>query len=200
VHFDADKQRAVTVNFLRREVAANDWNGCYAQGYSAWFDSATKVCNVYDRQVNVLSIGKDRATRISQLKLDEDRITTSIGVTSERVFYLTRPRGTTYPDPVTDERLESLSFASTGHLQRLPSLAIEGTGGWYYGASIQARGTRAFMQRPGAMLVAQTKSKLAPTLTKHELPGWGCGSLEIGSAQAFCAANQFGVVSIPLAD
>ncbi len=196
VHFDADHQRAVTVSFLHREVPAVDWGDCYAQAYSAWFDHVAKRCNVYDRQVNVLSIGEDRATRISQLKLDGDRIATSVGVTSERVFYLTQER----TSPVADERLESLSFASTGHLQRLPSLELEPSGAWFYGAALKARGTRAFVQRPGAMLVAQTEIKLVPTLTKHELPGWNCGSLEIGASQAFCAAGQFGVVRIPLAD
>ncbi|MFT3924246.1 MAG: beta-propeller domain-containing protein [Myxococcales bacterium] len=201
VHYDGASQRAVTVSYVHHEERAANWQDCTWRAYGAWYEDESDACHLYERQVNVLAVDDDKATRISQLKLDGERIATSLGVSNERFFYLSSERKPyDYNNPTAaSQRLETLAFAAGGQIQRLPSLELEDSLGYYwYGSDLKVRGTRAFVPGNGTLQVAQTSDKLHPALSSHEVQAWGCSYLEIGTDRAYCASNEYGVTGIPL--
>jgi hypothetical protein len=194
VHFDAAAARAVTVDYVVRESRQQSWDACYGQSQLAWFDERTRRCRIYQRQVNVLEIQGERARRISQVLLDADRVSTSLAVSKERVFYVTMEPGG-YREGHGNARLDALAFAQTGQLQRLPSVALN-TGAWW--SKLSARGTRAFITGAGSLYALQTKDKSAPKLERFDLAGWSCAALEVHGDRAYCAMGMSGVAAFDL--
>jgi hypothetical protein len=172
------------------------------------------------RTLNSLVLEGDHAVRKSQLALDRTRRTVSIAVSDDRIFYTTTDfpldTGVLYPvaasssssggsagaDPVptptSPVTLESLRLAG-GELTRLPSQELRRVpaSGYYYG-QLYARAERAFEIFDNTVTVVDTLQPSAPTHLSHELPIWGCQSLEVADDKAFCAAGQRGVEVIDL--
>jgi hypothetical protein len=142
--------------------------------------------------------------------LDRTRRAVSIAVSNDRLFYTTTefpPELSASPSTeelvaaqarVTTVTLETLRLDS-GELVRLPSAELRRQAGlgYYYG-TLYARGNRAFEIANNTVTVVDTSQAAAPRRLAHEIPGWGCSSLEVSSDSAYCAVGQRGVEVIDL--
>jgi hypothetical protein len=220
IHFNASSGELVTVDYQQTTEAGVDWNDCSTRGYYGYFDDAAQNCQVTRRSINSLVVAGERAIRKSQLLLDRTRRTGSIAVSNDRIFYTTSdfPKyapGGYYPVPLagnggaasstdtpapdaTTVTLESLRVQD-GLLTRLPSVELrrQNSDYGYYG-DLYARGTRAFSIFDNTMTVVDTAQPLNPRTLSHEMPGYGCQSLEVAPDAAYCAEGQRGVEVVDL--
>lgn len=216
VHFNGETGELVTVDYEMRREAGTDWNDCSVRGAYGYYNESYRHCEVYRRTLNALVLEGDRAVRTSQLWLDQTRRVANIAVSDNRVFFTT----TEFPDPqsyyspvavstgsaapeqqpveLQPVMLESLRLDG-GQLVRLPSHQLrELPNGYWYGSQLVARGERAFETFDNRLTVIDTADGQAPVELTHDLPGWGCGSLEVAGDNAYCAIGQRGVEVIDL--
>ena len=174
-------------------------------------------CLVGRRSINSLLLEGDRAVRKSQLLLDRTRRTLSIAVSDSRIFYTTAEfppapdtgerlqvggaggAGNLPPIPTTPVTLETLQL-SQGALSRLPSQLLRRQPNQIYAGygELLARDDRAFEIYDNTVTVVDTANPADFKQLAHELPNWGCQSLEVSSDAAFCAVGQRGVEVIDL--
>ena len=197
VHYDAEKERLVTLDYLHEERSFGDYQECYRSWFGGWFDDETGLCHRYNRRANVLAIEGDKARRISLVELDSDaRASAFVAVSDERVFFLTQERDSNYGENPPKTRLETLAYTAQGRFERLPTVPLERLGWWW--GQVYARGERAFIAESGGLSVIDTHDRAKPVLDRHELSGWGCSSLEVAGDKAYCALGEYGVVNIDL--
>ncbi len=224
IHFNAETNELVTVDYQTTIERANTWEDCAARGYYGNLDQSpgingvttTGACTVSRRSINSLVIEGDRAVRKSQLLLDRTRRTSNIAVSDSRIFYTTTdfpvyssgsvavsrdgygvpaPTTPTATSPIT---LESLRL-NAGQLTRLPSQELrQQSSDNYYSGELFARDERVFEIFDNTVTVIDTQTPSAPTRLSHELPGYGCQSLEVSGDAAYCAVGQRGVEVIDL--
>jgi uncharacterized secreted protein with C-terminal beta-propeller domain len=195
VHFDGEEKRLVTLEYTYSEQQGLSREKCYGQGNRAYLDEQS-VCRIYRRRANALVLEGDSARRVSMVELDGDkRSSGSISVTNQRLFVTTHPVRAEYSPGPSEQQLETFAFSDGGQFVRLPPLELEGTGYW---GGLSARDARAFMSSQGSLTVIDTADTEAPKLTRHDMQGWGCSSLEVHGDRAFCALGQFGVFSVDL--
>jgi hypothetical protein len=208
IHFNAETNEVVTVDYLETVEPASGPEDCYTRGYSAFFEERQGACSVTRRSINSLVIEGDRAVRKSQLSLDQARRTVSIAVSSDRIFYTTSDfrayngvvRSPQAQQPVASSpiTLEALRLDG-GQLTRLPSQELRRlpSADYYYG-QLYARGNRVFEIFDNLLTAVDTSNPAQPTRLSRELPGWGCQSLEVAGDAAYCAVGQRGVEVIDL--
>jgi hypothetical protein len=200
--FDAARGFLLTVEDGFQKVDADDWEDCTWRSSRAFFDEATGQCRLYDRLLNALVLEGNVARRVSQADLDGELVSTQLAFSADRVFVARLEAGRYQYDAVnpTPRRREVVSFSiqGNGQLGRLPSVSF-GKGepyGWW--PEMVARGTRAFLTDLNEMTVIDTSVPSAPSLKKHEMPGYYCSSLQVSGDKAYCAMNQYGVTTIDL--
>jgi uncharacterized secreted protein with C-terminal beta-propeller domain len=210
IHFNAETGELITVDYIKSREAGTDWNDCSARGAYGYYDEARHDCEVFRRTLNALVIDGDRALRTSQLALDRSRRVNSIAVSDSRVFYTTSdfppvsgevasisPGQQLAPLPLSAVMLETLRL-DQGQLVRLPSAELREAQGYGYGGQLFARGERVFDIYENRLTVVDTADGMTPARLTHEIPGWGCGSLEVTADTAYCAVGQRGVEVIDL--
>jgi len=218
IHFNAETGELVTVDYVKTREAGTDWNDCSNRGSYGYYDEQRHDCQVFRRSLNALTIEGDRALRTSQLALDRTRRVGNIAVSDSRVFYTTTdfpprqepvsPSSSTSSGsssgaaatqlPMSPVMLETLRLED-GQLVRLPSTELRQTqsNGWY-GGQLFARDERVFEINDNRLTVVDTAAGMEPAILTHEMPGWGCGSLEVASDTAYCALGQRGVEVIDM--
>jgi uncharacterized secreted protein with C-terminal beta-propeller domain len=196
VHYDGEKQRIVTLDYRHRTARAKDYRQCSGLG-QGWFDEQKGACHVYDRRAHVLELDGNRAVRTSMVYLDSnDRVSTSVAVSDERLFFATRERTKDgYADHVVS-RVDALSYDDDGRFERLPPSELsDSTQPW---SQMYARGARAFVVSSGSMQVVDTRDEDKPVVKALDMLGWGCQSLEVQKDTAYCALGEYGVFSFDL--
>jgi hypothetical protein len=215
IHFNADTNELVTIDYGRSVEEATSEGDCYARGSGGWFDTSFRRCQVTRRSLNSLLLEGDRALRKSELALDDGRRTGSIAVSDDRIFYTTSEispdayygyalvdvsPGAALPAAIETAPvlLESLRLEA-GRLVPLPSQELRRApkNGYYYG-QLLARDERVFEIFDNRMTIVDTLDPSAPTRLTHELSNWGCQSLEVADDTAYCAVGQRGVEVIDL--
>jgi hypothetical protein len=211
IAFNAETGELITVDYEKSREAGRDWNDCSARGAYGYYDEARHECEVSRRTLNALVIDGDRAVRTSQLALDRSRRVGNIAVSDSRVFYTTSDFPPVFdqlaassasaeriaPTPMSPVMLETLRLDG-GQLVRLPSLELRETQGYGYGGQLLARGERVFEIYDNRVTVVDTTDGMAPATLTHDIPGWGCGSLEVAADTAYCAVGQRGVEVIDM--
>jgi hypothetical protein len=155
---------------------------------------------VYRRVLNSLVIEGDRARRLSRANLDDGESSLGLAFSSDRVFVVTADTQAVPASNVPPPRsraLASFLVASTGQLQRLPTVDL-GTGEYYWWPNLVARGKRAFLTEPNELKVIDTTTPSAPEVTTHEMPGYSCSSLQVAGDRAYCAMQEYGVATFEL--
>jgi hypothetical protein len=212
IHFNSETNELVTLDYQETVELTASPEDCYGRGAWGYYDNSPRACHVTRRSLNSLVIEGDRAVRKSQLLLDRTRRTGNIAVSDNRIFYTTTDftanggyavidvagGGTpATPPPTSPVTLESL-LMDGGRLTRLPSQELRRTPGGYYYGQLYARAERVFEIFDNTVTVIDTLDPGAPTRLSHELPIWGCQSLEVSEDTAYCAAGQRGVEVIDL--
>ena len=216
IHFNAETNELVTLDYAESIESASDAQDCYMRGYSAYFDTNPSRCRVTRRSLNSLVLEGDRAVRRSELALDATRRTTNIAVSNSRIFFTTSefPAPSVYRAEVTDSAtstdpaapvetapvmLETLRLVD-GRLVQLPPQELRRLpkNAYYYYGQLYARDERVFEIFDNNVTVVDTLDPSAPTRLSRELPNWGCQSLEVAGDTAYCAAGQRGVEVIDL--
>lgn len=195
-HFDAARGLAITVEDDLRIVDAGDHADCAGRGSRVLFDPTSGRCRVWDRHLNSLRVEGNRAIRLSRANLDAGgKLSQRIAVSDERVFVgRSEPLRWSRESPDTAAReLSVFAFASNGQLQTLPTVALDETRSWYWSPQLVARGSRAFLSETNALSIIDTRNKLEPVVTEHEMPGWYCSSLQVDAEHAYCALGAYGV-------
>jgi len=205
IHFNAATSELVTIDTeYTLETAANR-DDCAVRGRygrSAYTPQNPDGCQVARRSISSLSISGDRAVRKSQLSLDVTRRTQSIAVSGSRIFYTTTEFPSALAVTVTPVTLETLQLEA-GELVQLPSEQLrQQTNPVYQNRNgfgeLLARGDRAFEIYDNTVTVVDTAQATAYERLEHELPSWGCQSLEVAADRAFCAVGYRGVEVIDL--
>jgi hypothetical protein len=207
VHFNAETNELVTVDYQETLEVAKSWEDCAGRGAWGSFEDRSR-CRVYRRSIHSLLIDGDHAVRQSQLSLDQTRRTGNFAVSDNRIFYTTSDfptytsraflEGTPAPAEVAPVFLEALRIEA-GQLSRLPTQTLREMpkdGGYY--SSLYARGERVFEIFNNRVTVVDTLDPGAPSTFTQDLPGWGCASLEVSGDTAYCASGQRGVEVIDL--
>jgi uncharacterized secreted protein with C-terminal beta-propeller domain len=196
VHFNADSNEIVTVDYqetLEDGVVDND---CYLRGAWGYYDSDIGRCRVNRRSINALVLEGDRAVRTSQILLDREQRTGSIAVSDRRVFYTTSD----FPEvssngyqQSSDVTLNALGLAGGGVLEPLAPVDL-GVRAPYYWGDLRARGERAFEISQSSLTVIDTADGEAPVQKTFELPTYSyCSAFEVSGDAAYCAMGQRGV-------
>jgi hypothetical protein len=218
IHFNADTNELITLDYQETLERASSWEDCGARGYYGAFEQDSAECRVTRRSINSLVLEGDRAVRTSQQLLDRSRRTGNIAVSDNRIFYTTSDfpvysyqgasevstnggSGQNPPAPVemSAVTLETLRLGG-GELTRLPSQELRRLpkNGYYYYGELYARDERVFEIFDSTVTVIDTLNPNAATRLSRELPGWGCSSLEVSGDAAYCAVGQRGVEVIDL--
>ncbi len=203
VHFDADDNQIITLDYVRDVIPTEDFDACYQQSPYAYFDESLGECNVFQRTLNSLSLEDDKARRLSSVLIDDDWRTTAVAVSDERVFIAQQ----LVPDPeepatgVLPKRMKAYRTTADAEFQEIANMPLEeelyspyGTGG------LRARGRRAFDASAGQMLVLDTVDAMSPRVSRHEMPGYACSALEVAEEKAYCALGTRGVEIFDLAE
>jgi hypothetical protein len=224
IHFNAETGELITLDYNNSIEPGKDWNECTVRGAYAYFDDTIDACRVTRRTLNALLVSNDRAVRTSQLSLDQTRRLGNIAVSDSRVFFTTTdfpPVVDSYgvatgtatagssdsttvssssaaPTPLSPVTLETLRLEN-GQLVRLPSTDLREvpSNGWY-GGQLFARDQRVFEIYDNRVTVVDTTDGMKPATLTHEIPGYGCGSLEVAADSAYCALGQRGVEVIDM--
>jgi hypothetical protein len=211
IHFDGDDNELVTIDYQETREPASSWEECYGKGYYGYSQTESGYgCTVVRRSLNALRIEGERAVRTSQVLLDRDSRAGNIAVSADRIFYTTSdfPLYAAFAAPERDGTqpavemqpvmLETLRIGD-GTLARLPSQELRQmpAGSGYY-SQLYARDERVFEIFDNNVTVIDTVDPTHITRISRELPGWGCSSLEVSGAAAYCAVGQRGVEVIDL--
>jgi hypothetical protein len=211
LHFNAETGELITLDYLKQREAGRNWNECSVRGAYGYYNEQRHECEVYRRTLSSLLLEGDRARRISQLSLDHSRRVGGIAVSDSRVFFTTTdfppvqseevayaPRTDQLPTPMTAVMLETLRL-DQGQLVRLPSSELHQIPNYgYYGSQLFARGERVFEIAENRVTVLDTTDGMEPARLTHDIPGWGCSSLEVADDAAYCALGQRGVEVIDM--
>ncbi|MEY4545813.1 MAG: hypothetical protein RL685_2008 [Pseudomonadota bacterium] len=212
LHFNADTGEVITVDYVKSNEAGRSWEDCNIRGAYGYYVEQGGYCEVYRRSLNTLVLEGNRAVRTSQLWLDQTRRVNNIAVSDTRVFLTTTEfpdlsdgsSATPYfngPQPAVElspVMLETMRLED-GQLLRLPSTELRQLPNQYwYGGQLVARGERVFETFDNRLTVVDTTEGLPTQQMTHELPGWGCGSLEVSGDTAYCAIGQRGVEVIDM--
>jgi uncharacterized secreted protein with C-terminal beta-propeller domain len=201
VHFNADTNELVTVDYNETIEGGRNYEDCYARGAGSWYDERVGGCRVQRRSINALVLEGNRAVRTSQVQLDRDEYTPSIAVSDTRVFYTTSDFPNYYytngETPSTSVTLNTLRLAG-GALEALEPVDLGNAPSYYYG-DLRARGERVFELRDGTLTVVDTTDDLPVAQKKFDLPGYSwCQALEVSGDSAYCAMGQRGVETFDL--
>jgi hypothetical protein len=216
LHFNGETGELITVDYLKSNEAGRSWEDCSSRGAYGYYQEQGRYCEVYRRSLNALVLQGNRAVRTSQLWLDQTRRVNNIAVSDTRVFLTT----TEFPDPVDPNSYGQITPAregtsqapvelspvmletmrlEDGQLLRLPSTELRQLPNQYwYGGQLVARGERVFETFDNRLTVVDTTDGVPPLQLTHELPGWGCGSLEVSGDTAYCAIGTRGVEVIDM--
>lgn len=206
IDYRPDTRLVVTVEDRVRVVDAGSPDDCNWRGARVYYDyqmyeqSGEVRCEVYDRLVNVLRLEGEVARRLSQVNLDEEFNSLSVGVSDSRIFALLAERRKSdgiEPVPV-ETRVDSFGIGGDGRLRRLEPVSLGSSSQGYWWTQMQARGAHAFIAQDNEMLVIDTSDVAKPTLVRHDMPGYYCASLEIDTQRAYCAMGVQGVLSFEL--
>jgi hypothetical protein len=219
IHFNADTNELVTLDYQEAVERASNWEDCAARGYYGSFEERSAVCRVTRRSINSLVLEGDRAVRTSQQLLDRSRRTGNIAVSDNRIFYTTSDfpvyssnrdapamtiGGASGQNPIAPVEMSAVTLETLrlggGELTRLPSQELRQLpkNGFYYYGELYARDERVFEIFDSTVTVIDTLNPSATTRISRELPGWGCSSLEVSGDTAYCAVGQRGVEVIDL--
>ncbi|HVZ32904.1 MAG TPA: hypothetical protein VG963_10780, partial [Polyangiaceae bacterium] len=228
IHFNAATGELVTLDYQESLEPGVDYADCGTRGYYGYFDDSINQCRVMRRSINSLVVSNDKAVRKSQLSLDQTRRTVNIAVSDDRIFYVTSDFPTYMPVPpvvyadsgsggsagasgdtsdATQPHVSTVTLETVrvedGVLTRLPSVELrrqQNDGSYYYMdyGQLYARGERAFAVYDNTMTAVDTAQPMNPRKLTHDLPGYGCQSLEVGGDAAYCAQGQRGVEVIDL--
>jgi hypothetical protein len=196
VHFDAQANRIITLDYVRAVSQADDCDACYQLSPYAYFDEQLGECNVFQRTLNALSLEADKARRLSNVLIDDEWRTTAVAVSDERVFVSQQlavaPADAT--SPALPKRMKAYRMTAAAEFQEIANLPVEDDlVAPSYNGGLRARGRRAFEASAGQMLVVDTEDAMSPRLSRHEMPGYSCASLEVADDKAYCALGTRGV-------
>jgi hypothetical protein len=200
VDFDSANGRTVTLDYLERAVPGTSWDDCRAQfgDYASYnFDYEKQLCVSYRRILNTLVVEENVATLVDSAAIDsEDGWASNVAVTRDRVF----ANYASYDPKKAKPHVRALSIGASGsnlgELEELGSVDLEGSG-YGYGYLV-ARGQRAFLSESGLLTVIDAQGKDELNVTRHEMNGYYCESLEVTENAAYCALSYQGVQAFPL--
>jgi hypothetical protein len=214
IHFDAESGELVTLDYTRTVEAVPSQDQCWNRGHYAEYSATPgqpEQCHVWRRSIESLLVEGERAVRQSHVLLDRTLRTGQIAVSDSRIFYTTTDfidpgaaavnyvtPGQSASTPISALTLESLRL-DAGQLTRLPAQELRREPNFgYTSGTLFARGDRAFEIAGNTVSVVDTGNLESPAMLTHELPGWGCQSLEVTEDAAYCALGQRGVEVIDL--
>lgn len=195
VHFNADADRVVTIDYLLEEKAANGWEDCYSNNFYGTFDEEQKVCRTYRRRLNVLDLEGNTAILKDSQRIDRDARAGSIAVSDDRIFYNVTVWDDSDSAAPPKSTIHVLSYDKVGDIKAFDEVALENTAWWW--GQLVARDGRAFMAGMNELTVVDARGDKV-SLKQHDMGGWGCNELEVHDDVAYCAMGQYGVKSFPL--
>ena len=206
VHFDAEHALIVTLEDVLRTVEVTDYQDCRWRGsrvqvdWEALNENGQAECRIYDRYLNTLQLrSDDTAVRVSRLNLDDERISSRVAVSGERVFVTTVERIEVGRDAVTQHpQLEAFGVGTDRALRTLGSVGLPARQGYGFWATLSARGPRAFVEDSNQLHILDTSDPTAMDLATHDMPGWSCRSLQVNRNRAYCAMGKQGVLTFDL--
>jgi uncharacterized secreted protein with C-terminal beta-propeller domain len=196
VHFDGEGQRLLTLDYVATSEPGLSSEECYGLSGRS-YPTDEDGCTVYRRRANALVLEGNKARRVSMVDLDTAaRTSGSIAVSGQRLFVTTgRERRWDGTDEAPEVRMESFAFATSGELTRLAPVELDDNALW---SSLYARGARAFISTSGRLSVVDTRNAETPSVSQHDMQGWGCDGVEVDGDVAYCALDQYGVARIAL--
>jgi hypothetical protein len=141
VHFDADKNRIVTIDSPLSEKSTKTPEDCYDNNSNAIYDYVAERCRIYRRRPNVLDLEGDIAVLKDSRELDQEAWAGSIAISENRIFYQVSVWDETAPNAPPKQSVHVLSYNARGDIQTVGEVALENAAGWW--GQLVARGGRA---------------------------------------------------------
>jgi len=210
ISYDAAARRVVTVDFDMQSVAAPTWEACGEHVRAYQFDEERGQCVLMHHELKLVELFDDSARLLDSFDVDAERRFQFAMGSGATVYAMVSDRNgwgwgwvadgddasevETYTPPAYDlfviagAKGDELSVA--GKLE----LGAEGLDWW----SMQAFEDKLVAPSYNGLRVVNTSNPAQPSLTVHELYGYGCQSLEIENDTAYCSLGEWGLQTIAL--
>lgn len=206
--YDAESSRAVTVDFQTQVVQVADEQECYQHPKFYNFDYDAKTCLVAHRTIKSVRLVPDGAILVSSVDVEgEDGALRSVATSSERIFARLSQGGWGWGDVVEGDGGGIVTAVPSDSIAVLEdwtrsSLSVAsntqvGFGSWWLGP-VRAAGDVAVFNVDAGVGILDAHDATAPTMTVHDLIGWGCWGLKLLDDQVMCPMGEYGLQSVPL--
>ena len=208
--YDDATGRAITVDFRLEATQVDDEEECYQNPKIHDFDYDAGVCYLAHRTLNLVQLTGDTATLLGTVDVEGTEATLrSVASTDSRVFAQLSTGGaygwgvvgvdeadgsggsTVLPPSDT---IAVMSDWTSGPLS-IESTTEIGVGSWWIGV-LRAIGDVAVFHADAGLGVFDSTDSGNPTVTIHDLVGWGCWDFELSGGLALCPMGEFGLQTI----
>jgi len=200
--FDAETQRAVTVDYVRERRSASSWEECSQTWPRASFDYQTNTCTLLHRSLNLVDVGAAHATYRNGFFLDDRNNIGSAAVGEDRIYLANDPYYYYYYGP----------GSASNHDNRTRLMTIDGMrAGWLRTASIVPVDVpwRGWLWASGDklamgtyyrhMFIFDAADATKPVLQqKVELAGYYSFDVTMNEDAVYASLAEFGLQRIPL--
>ena len=207
VGYDEASDRAVTVDFRLESRDVADEEECYTNPKFYNYDYDSEVCYLAHRELALIGLVGNTASLLGRLDVEGDEATLrSVATTPSRVFAqlstggaygwgVVEADGSGESAPPSDT-IAVMSNWTSGQLE-LDSTTEVGVGGWWIGV-LRAVGDAVLFHADAGLGVLDATDAANPSVTIHDLIGWGCWDVELTNGTALCPMGEFGLQVVPV--
>lgn len=203
--------RAMTVDFQVEYLDVANEEECWSDPHMYSWDYDRKRCVLVHHDLALVSIDGERAKLLDRLDVEGELTLRQIAAGETRVFAELGPGFDWYgggigeddvgggaPDPEFRREVAVVTGIDGGDLEVAGTVDLGAGYSSYYGPAAVV-GARLVLNLETGLGIIDATDAASPTLTVHELYGYGCGHLAEDGDRVHCSMGQYGLQTVPLA-